>query len=163
MDDAQTLGDGRWKVEVQASLQHNKVRGKDLAEDEIWALLRKHPQVNILQEVLVAYGVTDRFDLGVFANFYTVGMTGKYRLLQSPAGHAFSVGGRLLGGSNIYQDPVVSLQSYAFYTHRFPWGGLTLLPGWSFFYIGREERYLIFGSASLGIHLSIPLNQRITL
>jgi len=189
MEDAQTLGRGRWKISAAASMQDVNLVGRIPLRDEsgklslrgITGLLVFYPKVNYNWEIHMAYGLTDRFDLGVLTNFHNAGLTGKFRLIQRPEGHAFSLGGRLLGGYIVYDPfnwtsvlhylilddvfsfPCLSLQTYAFYTHRFRGGMLTVQPGWSVFYIGKGRDYLNFGTATLGIHVSIPLHRHITL
>ncbi len=191
MEDAQTLGRGRWKISATASMQQVDLVGKSSLRDEsgkhsfrgLNGLLVFYPKMNYNWEIHTAYGLTDRFDLGVLSSFYTAGLTGKYGLIQRPEGHAFSLGGRVLGGYIVYDPliesfrkfnssfvivgeyliPFLSWQTYAFYTHRFRRVRLTLQPGWSYFYIGSDKDYLNFGTATLGIHVSIPFHQHITL
>ncbi len=179
MEDAQTLGRGRWKISATASMQQVDLEGKSSLR-ELKGLLILSPEKNFNWDIHIAYGLTDRFDLGVLSSFYTAGLTGKYGLIKHPEGHAFSLGGRVLGGHIVYDPfpeskwhayspliglsfPFLSWQTYAFYTHRFRRVRLTLQPGWSYFYIGSDKDYLNFGTATLGIHVSIPFYQHITL
>ncbi len=179
MEDAQTLGPGRWKISATASMQQVELEGKSSLKD-LKGLLILSPEENFNWDIHIAYGLTDRFDLGVVSSYYTAGLTGKFRLIQLPEGHAFALGGRVLGGHIVYDPfpeskwhsylpllgssfPLLSWQTYAFYTHCFRGGRVTLQPGWSYFYIGRDNDYLNFGTATLGIHVSVPLHQHITL
>ncbi len=151
MEDAHTLGKGRWKVDGQAYIQYWDPAYKDNRIPG-WAFL----------DFGCSYGVTDRLDLGWMATSATItGLRWKYRLFQTPAKHALAVGGRCMThvaflslGLSYFE---IYWQTDLRYTRSYRWGTLSFNPSVMYYRYAKTKEDLFPFHAFLGLHANLPL------
>ncbi len=155
MEDAQTLGRGRWSVGVRA--QGNVVpwvvAGERVFSSEMYI------------ESQLAYGMTDAWDIGIVSSSLAmVGGTWKRRLYHSPGEQTLSVGGRYLLSlyDLLFDRKYTSIwQVDLLYTRSFARMDFTVKP--SFVGITAAGRAVFGGLGAVGAQMRLPMRTGMSL
>ncbi len=150
MEDAHTLGKGRWKVDGQAYYQFWEAAAK---EYPIFFYCCGHAEFGF------SYGMTDRLDIGwMYSGIHYTGMRWKYNVFNTPPKHALSVGGRAMINTYFLSGNSLGLnwQTDLWYTRNYRWGTLTFNPSVTYNYLSDvENRHPLYGF--FGLHAHLPL------